>query len=151
MKLLLMGDGHFTNVAPEKRIDDYYKTVRNKSDQIFAIYNEYDCDYLMQVGDLFDTPHVSNEVISDLMASILRANATFLCVYGQHDIFGHSELTYVRSPMRILCESGAAELLTAVPKCIGENASRPFMGEFNSIMAYGCSFGQPIPEIKSPD
>jgi len=40
MRLLILGDTHFTTKAPARRIDEYYATQLNKFEQALKIYNE---------------------------------------------------------------------------------------------------------------
>jgi len=136
MKILIVGDTHFSDRRPERRTDaDYFGTQLNKFTQIIQIYNEEDCQCMIQVGDFFNSPHVSNYVISS-MIDILRENGIIVyCVYGQHDIVGHTGATFRRSPLAVLQSSGQAKLLS----------QKGCMMEDNTVL-YGAPFGETFDE-----
>ena len=64
MRFGILGDLHFTNRSPERRVDDYWKTLYRKMSQALYIFDEKECDYILQVGDYFNSPAVSDKVIS---------------------------------------------------------------------------------------
>ncbi len=136
MKLLALGDTHFTNTAPGRRIDEsYLDTQMDKLAQVAEIYHERHCDYLVQVGDFFDSPRVSNEAIACVLGFLRIARMEVLCVYGQHDIAGHSESTFRRSPLRVLEAAGVVKILNS------KSSTTPLQ---EGVVIYGSSFGQDI-------
>ena len=142
MKLGLLGDLQLTNKGPERRIDDYWMTLQMKLTQALEIFAEKECDCVLQVGDFFDSPTVANKVeavIIQLFHHFRRyGQDRALCVYGQHDISGHSKYTLPNSPLAVLQAAGVIKILDDNPVLVGE--------EDNTICIYGASFGESIPE-----
>ena len=110
MRIGILGDLHLTNTSPKRRMDDYWKTLCRKLSQALQIFDDNDCDVIVQVGDFFDSPTVANRVKSeamDLFYSFGKVDQErILCVYGQHDISGHSKATLPnghRSPAVSAC------------------------------------------------
>ena len=142
MKLLILGDTHFRYSNPEKRIDNYWETQLRKLHEVLSIFEAYDCDHIIQVGDFFDSPNVSNYVVSSLIRRFKAWGSKIFCIYGQHDIFGHAAETYKRSPLAILEAAGCIELLD------GNGSSLVSEKDQQVAMIYGASFGQEDPDTK---
>jgi len=141
MRLGILGDAHFSGRRPESRTDeDYFQTQMGKLDQAFTFFDEWSCDCIIQVGDLFDRPSTDNEVKAQLISFLRHCSLPFYCIYGQHDISGHSADTFYRSPMRVLQEAESLEVVgqTGIPIASG-------------VDLYGASFRQPIPEVEPKD
>jgi exonuclease SbcD len=126
---------HLTDRAPEKRKDNYYTTQFGKFEQSLDIGREEECEAVIQPGDFFDSPNVGNHVISDTIKLLKNYNFPLYTIYGQHDISGHTETTWYRSPLRVLEEAGVLKLLKTTGTAIGGN-----------INCYGSSFGTKTPE-----
>ncbi len=140
MRFLILGDTHFTNTAPGRRIDEsYLATQMMKVTQVAEIYHERHCDCLIQPGDFFDSPRVSNEAIAAVVDFLRAAQMEVLCVYGQHDIAGHSESTFVRSPLRVLEAAG-------VVKILDNSHGTPLE---KGVVVYGASFGQEVKRLSN--
>jgi len=136
MRLLILGDTHFTTKAPARRIDEYYATQLNKFEQALKIYNDKNCDIIIQVGDLFDSPYASDLVKVDLIKLLdVYLRNPMLCVYGQHDIFGHAAQSFNKTPMAVL---EAANYIYVVR----ENG---YISEDTCVQ--GASYGEEIPAI----
>ena len=139
MKLCIVGDTHFTTKAPDRRIDDYYATQLNKFEQVLKIYTHKECDILIQVGDLFDSPYTSDLVKSDLIRLLdVYLKRPMLCVYGQHDIFGHAKQSYNKTPMAVLEAANYVHLLSDIG----------YVSKDMSI--FGASYGEEIPSFNAP-
>ena len=134
MKLLLLGDTHFTNKVPEKRTDDYYATMMRKFESVLDIFAEEGCDLLLQAGDFFDSPHVSNSVIGDLIEVIQDKIGTnkIACIYGQHDLYGHNAESIKKSPLYLLQKAKCVTIIEPEGTTIGD------------IHLHGASFGQKV-------
>jgi len=137
MLLGVLGDLHLTNHRPVRRIDDYWQTQIEKFEQSLQIVKK--CDVVIQVGDFFDSPYVANRVKATII-ELIKKHLTnpIYCIFGQHDISGHSELTFNNSPLAVLQAAGVVELLGSTVTLF------PHDGEI--LHAFGASFGQPIPE-----
>jgi len=141
MKLGILGDLHLTNTRPEKRIDNYWETLFGKVVQALAIFDDEGCDIVVQVGDFCDTPTVADRVKAEIIQLILDwkvEREEILCVFGQHDITGHSRSTLSNSPLAVLEAAGAVKILSDSP-VITEK-------ENDDIHFYGASFGEPVPK-----
>lgn len=145
MKILLLGDSHFDNHRPDRRLDaDYFATMLGKLIQVVEIYKERKCDVLLQVGDFFNSFRANDEIKSALIAYLREEELRICCVYGQHDISGHSETTFKNSPLRVLEASGVVKILGADYHTLGPTF-------FRNIYFYGASFGQKIPKPDDVD
>ena len=133
-KVGLLGDLHLTSKAPERRKDDYYRTLLGKLKQAFDIFEQDGCQWVFQPGDFFDSPQVGNSVIADIIKLISYYRFEVLVCAGQHDIFGHSLETLHSSPLSVLEAANSISLLGRNKNLIGEN-----------IWVYGASFGEEVP------
>lgn len=146
MKLGILGDLHLHSRAPERRLDsDYLRTCELKLDAALKILE--DCDVLIQVGDFFDSYAVSNKVTAMAIERIRSRGQHIYCVYGQHDLSGHSASTFHNSPLRVLRSAGVATLLGSCPI---STSTRESKGK-DVITMYGASFGEEIPEVNTED
>lgn len=137
MKLLILGDTHFSDRCPEKRTDvNFFDTQIGKFRQIIDIFKEYNCDVMLQPGDFFDSPSVNNYVISTLIELLREKDIKIYCVWGQHDVVGHSGATLQRSPLRILEAADVVKIVNQEGTRIGPK-----------VDLYGCSYGCKVPSI----
>ena len=136
MKLGLLGDCHFTNRSPERRKDNYFQTQCQKFEEGLQIFEKFNCDIIIQVGDFFDSSTVSNRVKSVIIGILRKYNVKVYCVAGQHDIVGHSMGTYANSPLAVFDSAEAIKLLG--------KESVNFSSE-KTINIYGTSFGEEVP------
>lgn len=141
MKLLILGDTHFNKRGPERRKDNYFNTQLSKLSRVFDLFDKEACDFIIQVGDFFDTPTVGNYAIKSIIEVFKEyriGKKHFYGIYGQHDIVGHSGATLPRSPLAVMEASQLVSLL-------GDKPNR--IGDYSGVYTYGASFGQPIPEV----
>ena len=142
MILGLLGDLHLTNRAPERRVDDYWETLIEKLTQALQIFDEKKCDNILQVGDFFDAPTIAKRVESEVIQLLYlfrrSGQRRLFCVYGQHDISGHSKWTLPNSPLAVLQAARVVKILTDNSVIVGS--------EDENIHLYGASFGEPVPE-----
>ena len=147
MKLGILGDLQLTNKSPERRLDDYWETLVGKLTQALEIFDEKKCDCVLQVGDFFDAPTVANKVKSEIIQLLHQferyGQDRIFCVYGQHDISGHSKWTLPNSPLAVLQAARVVKVLNDNPVVTGtdRDADRDIV-----TFIYGASFGEPIPE-----
>jgi len=136
MKLLLTGDWHLTNTAPEKRIDNYVKAQDRKIDFICTLAKEKNCACIIQPGDFFDS-HKANDFLKRKMIQILMDThlPPILTIFGQHDLRYHSSDTR-NTPLRVL---EAAEIIDILGHM-----------EIEDVNIYGASWFEdiPMPEIE---
>lgn len=141
MKICVLGDTHFSFKRPQSRIDeDYFATQDDKLSQVLEIYVDERCSALVQVGDFFNSPDTSNFVIASLIRRLRRIKPlNVLCIYGQHDITGHSKATLRRSPLKVLEAAGVLGILDSS----GYNL---FGAGFHGI-SFGCDIPEKFPDI----
>jgi DNA repair exonuclease SbcCD nuclease subunit len=138
MKIGVIGDLHLTNHRPERRKDDYFQTLLGKLKQAMDIFRREGIEWVIQVGDFFDTPTVANRVKAGVLDLLRQYEQKILCVYGQHDITGHSAATLPNSPLAVLQAAGVAMIL-------GRRKID------NLTVVYGASFGEGMPSPHPDD
>lgn len=137
MKIGILGDCHFTNHPPIRRLDDYWKTQKAKLKQALEIFQYSDCECIIQTGDLCDSPGMSIVVLSELI-EILRSREVVLdLVFGNHCIWGHSSSTLQSSPLSVLKASGVVNILN-------EHGISP--KNHPRVHIYGAGFGEENPK-----
>jgi len=140
--ILQIGDIHAAFRKPANRLDEnYLETIKGKLEQIGNIAAEYDVDVIVQVGDWFDSPEVSKEVVATMEDIVFDWCTTTAAIFGQHDISGHNAKTFKRSPLRVLEASRLVTMLT----------DKHVVFNNPDIHFYGASFGQPVPVVKNKD
>ena len=141
MRIGFFGDSHFETRRPSsRRNEDYFGTLMDKLAQVFQICQDKECSCIIQVGDFFNSPNVSLNAIIELIFFLYNQETPLYCIYGQHDIFGHSESTLKRSPIRVL------EVATAIRKILDSKGTVLSVGSGTEAVLYGASFGQSIPD-----
>lgn len=142
MKLGILGDTHFTNRAPRRRIDDYFQTQQWKFNQTLTIFEEKGCDIVVQPGDFLNSPDVANRVESAIIMLLKKYGIRIFCTWGQHDISGHSKATLSNSPLSVLEAAEVVKILDSEPLRVGmvskEDGTRVYL--------YGAGFGEGVPE-----
>jgi DNA repair exonuclease SbcCD nuclease subunit len=111
---MLVGDLHLSSKAPKRRRDeDYLQTQFGKLTQIRDLYDKHKCDLLIQTGDFFDSYAGSKSLIATVLEYFRHVwdGVKIYCIFGQHDIHGHSFTTYPNSPLRILEAGGVLGVL----------------------------------------
>lgn len=138
MKIILSSDWHLRGSNPENRIDHFFLTQIDKIEQIFKIFNEKKCQYLLQAGDLFDSPRPSFEILQYIIKLFNKYNinnSNFFAVAGQHDTFYRN---IDKTAFKLM------EILNYVNICKTQKLS-------DDIYLYGSSWGDEIPVIEDMD
>ena len=136
MRLLLSSDWHLRVTSPENRVDDFFATQVSKIQQIFTIFKERNCQYILQAGDLFDTPRPSFDLLETHISLFNKYNINdknFLAVAGQHDLRFRTEERTAFKLMRFL-------------NFIQKVDAKITLSE--DIHLYGASWGNEIPTIE---
>jgi len=139
MRLLLSSDWHLRVTSPENRVDDFFATQVSKIQQIFTIFKERNCQYILQAGDLFDTPRPSFGILETFISLFNKYNINdknLLAVAGQHDLRFRTEERTAFKLMRFL--GFIQKVDTKIT--LSEN-----------IDLYGASWGDEIPIIEDAD
>lgn len=151
MRIGILGDLQLTNKSPMRRLDNYWGTLLGKVTQALEIFDEKKCDCVLQVGDFFDSPTVACKVKSEVIQLFHRfkrdENDRVLCVFGQHDITGHSKWTLSNSPLAVLQSARVVKVLSDNPVIVGNELKEKLLG----IHIYGASFGEPVPKTTFTD
>lgn len=137
MKIGILGDTQFTNKTPERRKDDYWLTQKRKFSDSLGIFSDYECDIVIQTGDLFDSPTTPNSVVSEIIQILNKHSTQLHLVWGNHDTYGHTRGTLSNSPLAILQASGVIDILDDTPRSI-----------YNCLI-YGAGYGDEIPNCTS--
>lgn len=139
MKFLLLGDSHFNDRRPERRLDkDYFGTMMGKFRQAVEIYKKHECDVFIQPGDFSDSYRLCRDVTSVITEYLREVGVVVFCVWGQHDVSGHSITTFKNSPLRTLEAAGVVVMLGKEPE--------EWVSPIRSVYFYGASFGQKVPK-----
>ena len=133
MKLLLTGDWHIRNTTPQRRVDNYWATVRKKINFILDLAIKESCKYIIQPGDLFDSHKANDFLKRHLIMRLKKRKIKVITVFGQHDLRYHSS-NKENTPLSVL---HAAEVVWVAH-------SEPI--EFDNIHIYGASWYEDIPE-----
>lgn len=138
-KIGLIGDTHFTNMAPKRRRDNYFAAQMNKLDQAYRIFEQENCQAVFQAGDFCDAPTIANRVKASLIEYFRTKNIIplFAC-WGQHDVAGHSVNTLPNSPIRVLEAAGVLQIL-----------SHQAIEIVPGVYLYGASFGEEVPKVQN--
>lgn len=136
-----MGDIHWRASAPRARVDDYMAAQMGKLDQIHAIADEYECDYILAPGDVFDNATPPYWFVGNLLRRI-GGHGGWMAVLGQHDQRYHSN-DQANTPLGLLSEAGTVHILKPKPL-------RVVITLDHEIDVYGCSWGEDIPTIAKP-
>lgn len=142
MKLGIIGDTHFTNRGPERRLDNYFETQMNKLAQALLIFKERGCDAIIQVGDFCNSPNIADRVKSVIIRFLRQSNEKILCVWGQHDVTGHSSSTLPNSPLAVFEAAGVVSVVGKEFDLIEDTFS-------TKVCLYGASFGEEVPKTDS--
>jgi DNA repair exonuclease SbcCD nuclease subunit len=139
MKLILMGDFHYTDRQPRLRKDNFFEALKAKIEFILELAKKNDA-YILQPGDWFDSHKASYSSFSKLL-KLLKIHSPLLgilTVYGQHDLRFHKS-DIENTPLNALNESFPHIFIA------------PNIGEFvepnSNIRIRGCSWNE---EVKIP-
>ena len=146
MRIGLLGDTHYTNRSPINRVDDYWATLVRKTEQALAIFDDNNCECIIQTGDFCNTPTVANRVIATLIELYTIQNTPVYSIAGQHDLSGHSMSTLPNSPLAIMEASEIINIADETATFLGFKRN-----ENIKLSLYGASFGQEVPEVKNKD
>jgi len=96
MKALVLGDPHFCDRVPLRRVDNFLQAQFNKLTNLENIIREdKEIDALFLLGDVFDIPKPSLELVNRVMDHLDRINKLLpLGIYsivGNHDVHGRVE------------------------------------------------------------
>src|SRR3990167_5941283 len=116
IKILTIGDIHYSDVAPISRNEDYYKHILKKLLECILIAKKLEVDYICPTGDFFHRKSAASfhEAIM-LMSVIKRSKIPFVGIGGNHDYTGYNLNTINNRALGCLVESGLIRLLDFNP------------------------------------
>lgn len=102
MKLLYFTDTHIRGTNPKNRKDSFIDAIENKLIEIINLVDEYNVDFILHGGDLFDRPDISISIVSRFAKILSRFKIPFYLISGNHDIYGHNPETINRTMLGLL-------------------------------------------------
>lgn len=102
MKILFLTDTHLRSSNPKNRKDDFQKTLENKLEEIAQMVDEYEIDFVIHGGDLFDRPDTSVLTVTKYANIIKKIKKPIYIISGNHDIFGLNPATLDRTMLGLL-------------------------------------------------
>jgi DNA repair exonuclease SbcCD nuclease subunit len=145
MKLLICGDTHLIDKAPENRIDDYAEAGMEKFQFTLHTAKELGCTLISQPGDLFDSPNPSYSLFSKVVKMIKRIHPIwFATVYGQHDLrYRNRENTALKAlevacsgNFLLECNDRFQDPVYISSAGWGEPIPEPIVGKFNILITH---------------
>lgn len=136
MKLLFLSDIHAMITKPKARLDNVKETLEHKLSYVFDWATEHNA-IILQAGDFGETSR-SWHLLPWLQEFLFRwkQKPLFYGIYGQHDLFMHSEENKKATILGVLETAGLVKILDSAPVIL---EGEPL------IYLYGCSYGQEIP------
>ena len=89
MKLLYLQDFHLLFKAPINRKDNYYQSMLLKLDEILSIAKKNKVSYILDGGDFFESPLVSNTIVDEILDKIERSKIEWEMLFGNHCMNSH--------------------------------------------------------------
>ncbi len=102
MRILFLTDTHIRGNSPKNRLDNFPETLENKFMEIIKIIQNYNVDFVLHGGDLFDRPDVSISIMSKFASILNQIEVPIYIICGNHDIFGHNPETVKRTMLGLL-------------------------------------------------
>lgn len=136
VRLLLSGDWHLREKAPQARIDDYFRSQEEKLDWLFNLALEKQA-VILQPGDFFDT-NPPTEFIKQRFINKRGKwlqSLQILTIFGQHDMLHHSLKSLDRTGLAVLEAAGVVNIIDGGEKMIS----------IDNVDFVGCHWGQEVP------
>lgn len=102
MRLLFFTDTHIRGTTPKNRKDNLPETLERKLREISKIVEDYDIDFVLHGGDLFDRPDISVSIVGNFASILNDIKVPIYIVCGNHDIYGHNPGTINRTMLGLL-------------------------------------------------
>lgn len=116
MKLLFFTDTHIRGTTPKNRKDTFIDTIEKKFIEVSDMVEEYNIDFILHGGDLFDRPDVSISIVSRFAKILNRIKVPLYLISGNHDIYGHNPNTINRTMLGLLDVLGLINIINANQK-----------------------------------
>lgn len=131
-KFLYLCDTHIKGKNPENRIGSYYQDVMAKIKEVVALSEEYNVNFVIHGGDLFNSPDVSNTIIDDFIDLVEASKKTWHVIWGNHDCIGHDpKLSRASALAHIFRRSKLIKLLETKSLWSGKNKETTIIQGFS--------------------
>lgn len=141
--ILACGDLHLRTTRPKMRTDDFIAAQERKLQTLIDMANDYECRAVVFPGDVFDRHDASHGLVEWAIRMFKQFPGKVLFVYGQHDLRYHTS-DKQNTPLGVLVAGlgSKAVILTEDAYTIESVNSTE-----DSILFYGCSWGDPLPNL----
>ncbi|NLX61767.1 MAG: metallophosphoesterase [Tissierellia bacterium] len=102
MRILFLTDTHIRGTTPKNRKDNLQETLEKKLIEVGKMIKDYNIDYVLHGGDLFDRPDISISVVSNFATILNNYKVPIYIVSGNHDVYGHNPDTVSRTILGLL-------------------------------------------------
>ena len=92
-KYLYYQDFHIKHKNPHSRVDEFYTSCIIKFKEILSIAKEKQVDAIIDGGDFWDIPIVSNTLVDEVLDLIEETNIPLYLMYGNHNMISHHKET----------------------------------------------------------
>lgn len=120
LKILFFTDTHIRGTTPKNRKDVFVDSVEKKLLEITNIIEDYNIDFVLHGGDLFDRPDISISIVSRFLVILDRIKVPIYLISGNHDIYGHNPDTINRTMLGLLDVLGIIKIIRSEEKVILE-------------------------------
>lgn len=86
MKILILNDTHDRGKNSANRLGVMHADMLLKLDETIKLSKE--CDFVIHLGDVWDSPNVSNTIIDDWLDRIEKSKKIWYILPGNHDMIG---------------------------------------------------------------
>jgi len=83
-KFLYLQDFHISGKNPCNRNDNYYESMLLKLDEVLEIAKINKVDFVIDGGDFFESPIVTNTIVDDVLDRIESKKIKWFMLYGNH-------------------------------------------------------------------
>lgn len=111
LRILFLTDTHIRGTTPRNRKDNLQETLEKKLIEVGKMVKDYNIDYVLHGGDLFDRPDVSISVVSNFATILKNYNVPIYIVSGNHDVYGHNPDTVSRTILGLLDALNVVKLI----------------------------------------
>lgn len=116
LRLLCVGDIHFSKVPPISRDENYPRDILRKFSECISLAKKLRCDYIVDTGDFFHRKSSATfEEAKILMRLFRKSPIPVVGVGGNHDYTGYNMNTMKYRPIGNLIESRHLRLLDLEP------------------------------------
>ena len=111
-KICFIGDIHGKKKSPSNRLTDYNIDLFNQLEWVKNYCNQNQIEYIIHLGDIFDTPDATDEWKNKFIELWKSYNGTFYSIIGAaHDLFYNQKNSYDKTCLRNLELSGVIKVL----------------------------------------